>query len=337
MKKHGNVWVFAEQNDNVLAECSLELLGRGRILADTLGSRLEALLFGSTLSDLPKQLIAYGADTVYVVDHNELTDYRTLPYARNLINLASNHKPEILLFGATSTGRDLAPRVASALTSGLTADCTDLVIGDHKEKGKEYRDLLLQIRPAFGGNIIATIVNPLSRPQMATVREGVMPLAQPDFSRKGKTVDIEAVIHPEDLIIELISKEIKEKRVNLKSSQVIVAGGIGVGSREGFNLLFDLARLLGGEVGASRAAVDAGFIDHEYQVGQTGTTVRPKLYIACGISGSIQHRAGMDQSGRIVAINSDPNAPIFEVAHYGIVGDLHTVIPLFIKAYRSRA
>ena len=337
MEKHGNVWVFAEQNESILAECSLELLGRGRILADTLGSRLEAVLFGNELSDLPKKLIAYGADTVYVVRHEELGDYRTLPYARNLIELALKYEPEILLFGATSTGRDLAPRVASALTAGLTADCTDLVIGDHKEKGIDYRDLLLQIRPAFGGNIIATIVNPLSRPQMATVREGVMPFPQPDSSRKGKMVDIVAVINPEDLVIELISKEVKEKRVHLKSAQVIVAGGIGVGSREGFDLLFELARLLGGEVGASRAAVDAGYIDHEYQVGQTGTTVRPKLYIACGISGSVQHRAGMDQSGRIVAINTDQNAPIFEVAHYGIVGDLHKVIPMFIKAYRSRA
>ncbi|MCU0612412.1 MAG: electron transfer flavoprotein subunit alpha/FixB family protein, partial [Candidatus Eisenbacteria bacterium] len=220
---------------------------------------------------------------------------------------------------------------------GLTADCTDLVIGSHEQKGKRYDDLLLQIRPAFGGNIIATIVNPETRPQMATVREGVMPLGRPDEQRTGTVESVPVRILPEDLAVEVLRKENKPRTVNLKAAQVIVAGGIGVGSVEGFAQLRELAHLLGGEIGASRAAVDAGLIGREHQVGQTGTTVRPKLYIACGISGSIQHRAGMDGAGRIVAINTDPGAPIFEIAHYAIVGEVRDVVAKILKAYRSRS
>ncbi len=333
----GNVWVFAEQEDGKLEECGLELLGRGRLLADRLGVRLEALLLGSAVEGLAQTLIAYGADVVYVADHTDLAEYRTLPYARVITDLARAHRPYVLLFGATPTGRDLAPRVASALGAGLTADCTDLVIGSHEEKGVRYDDLLLQVRPAFGGNIIATIVNPFTRPQMATVREGVMPLGQPDPRRQGTIHKVDVSIPAEDLVVEVLRKEVKLKTVDLKGARVIVAGGMGVGSAEGFQKLRELAHLLGGEVGASRAAVDAGFIGREHQVGQTGTTVRPKLYIACGISGSIQHRAGMDKSGRIVAINTDPNAPIFEIAHYAIVGDVRDVVPKLIKAYRNRS
>lgn len=331
-----NVWVFAEQDGVRVEECSLELLGRGRVLADRLGVGLEALLLGAGAGHLTQTLIEYGADTVLWVDNTLLDDYRTLPYARAIIQLARGWEPQILLFGATPTGRDLAPRIASALGVGLTADCTDLSIGSHEEKGTTYDNLLLQIRPAFGGNIIATIVNPLTRPQMATVREGVMPLGKPDPRRNGTVETVAASIPDEDLVVEILRRETKPRTVNLKGAPVVVAGGIGVGSREGFAALFDLAHLLGGEVGASRAAVDAGFVERAHQVGQTGTTVRPKLYIACGISGSIQHRAGMDASGRIVAINTDPAAPIFDIAHYAIVGDVRDVLTKITKALRSR-
>lgn len=332
----GNVWVFAEHDGHQVAECSLELLGRARLLAGTLGVSVEAVLPGHGVDHLAGTLVAYGAERVYVVEHQELAEYRTLPYARVIVDLVRAHRPQILLFGATPTGRDLAPRVASALAVGLTADCTDLRIGSHEEKGVTYENLLLQVRPAFGGNIIATIVNPHTRPQMATVREGVMPLGTPDPARRGQIEHVQAQLMPEDLVVQVLHREPKPKTVNLKGAQVIVAGGMGVGSKEGFDHLRELAHLLGAEIGASRAAVDAGFIGREHQVGQTGTTVRPKLYIACGISGSIQHRAGMDGSGRIVAINTDPHAPIFEIAHYAIVGDVHDVIDKFIKAYRSR-
>ena len=286
-----------------------------------------------------------------------LTEYLAQPYARVVTEAVRHFQPQIVLYGATTTGRDLAPRVASALRTGLTADCTDLRIGDHEVKGVEYRDLLYQIRPAFGGNIIATIVSPEYRPQMATVREGVFALPQPDPSRAGNVVElnIERVSGPHegrngrptaaggpillddlDFAVALVRRSRESKSVDLKGARVVVSGGIGVGSRAGFGLLYDLAGALGGVVGASRAAVDAGWIAREHQVGQTGTTVRPKLYIAAGISGSVQHRAGMDQSARILAINSDPLAPIFAVAHFGIVGDLHQVVPKLIKAYRDK-
>jgi electron transfer flavoprotein alpha subunit len=241
-----------------------------------------------------------------------------------------------VLYGATTEGRDLAPRVASCLKVGLTADCTDLRIGDHTQKDTEYKNILYQIRPAFGGNIIATIVSPEKKPQMATVREGVMRMGRSDPSRKAEMVRLDIRLEAEDFPTEILDRVLEEKTVNLKGAPIIVSGGIGVGSKENFALIRDLAETLGGEVGASRAAVDAGFIGKEHQVGQTGVTVRPKLYIACGISGAIQHRAGMDASARIIAINSDPEAPIFSIAHYGIVGDLNKVIPRMIKAYKAR-
>jgi electron transfer flavoprotein alpha subunit len=260
-----------------------------------------------------------------------------------MIQVVSEKKPQIVLYGASTEGRDIAPRVASSLKVGLTADCTDLQIGDHTQKetaatkGGEYKEILYQIRPAFGGNIIATIVCPEKKPQMATVREGVMRMGEPDASRKAETVRISANLGKEDFPSEIIDRIIEAKTVNLKGAQIIVSGGMGVGSRDNFALIRELAQTLGAEVGASRAAVDQGFIGKEHQVGQTGTTVRPKLYIACGISGAIQHRAGMDNSSRIIAINSDPEAPIFGIAHYGIVGDLNEVIPRMIKAYKARA
>jgi electron transfer flavoprotein alpha subunit len=251
-------------------------------------------------------------------------------------DLIRERMPYIVLLGATPIGRDLAPRIASAVTAGLTADCTDLRIGDFERKGEVYRDLLYQIRPAFGGNIIATIVNPEMHPQMATVREGVMRLGKPDVTRRGEVERIEASFNGEHLRLHVLQREIRLPSVDLKHASVIVAGGAGVGSKENFELIFELARVLGGEVGASRAAVDAGFVSQEHQVGQTGVTVRPRLYIACGISGSVQHRAGMDQASKIIAINSDPNAPIFDIAHYKIVGDLRKVIPQMIQAYREK-
>jgi electron transfer flavoprotein alpha subunit len=243
--------------------------------------------------------------------------------------------PYIFLLGATPIGRDLAPRIASATTAGLTADCTDLQVGDFQRKGETHTDLLYQIRPAFGGNIIATIVNPEMHPQMATVREGVMKLGEPDPTRQGMVKEINPSFNGDQARLQVLGRKIQLPTVDLKNASVIVAGGMGVGNKETFQLLCELADVLGGQVAASRAAVDAGLISHEHQVGQTGMTVRPRLYIACGISGAVQHRAGMDQSSKIIAINTDPNAPIFEIAHYKIVGDLRKIIPEMIRAYRS--
>jgi electron transfer flavoprotein alpha subunit len=353
----GQVWVYVEVAGGRAAEVSLELLGRARELADRLGAGVGAVVAGHGVTGLAGALVAHGADTVYVADHEVLRDYLALPHARVVTEAVRRHLPQIVLYGATTTGRDLAPRVASALRTGLTADCTDLQIGGHTAKGVEYADLLYQIRPAFGGNIIATIVSPEHRPQMATVREGVFRLPEPDETRQGETVPIPVqrvtaaelpgngkpvsaggavLLDDDDFAVELVARAAEEKAVDLKGARVIVSGGAGVGSAAGFALLHDLAQTLGGVVGASRAAVDAGWIARDHQVGQTGTTVRPKLYIAAGISGSVQHRAGMDQSARILAINTDPLAPIFSVAHYGIVGDLHDVVPRIIRAYRSK-
>ena len=333
-----NVWIFIEQEGGKIADISLELLAKGQELAQTLGSQVWALLCGYEIGGLAESLIQYGADHILVVDHPELEIYRTLPYTRVAADLARKLQPYIFLVGASPVGRDLAPRVASALEVGMTADCTDLQIGEYvlKKENKVYNDLLYQIRPAFGGNIIATIVNPKTRPQMATVREGVMRHREPDATRKGSIENITPVFQPQDFALQVLSHEMREPTVKLKDAPVIVAGGAGVDSQNEFDLIRELANLMGGEVGASRAAVDAGYISREHQVGQTGTTVRPRLYIAVGISGAIQHRAGMDKSNKIVAINTDPNAPIFQVAHYKIVGDLAEVLPLLIRTMRER-
>lgn len=338
MAEHGDVWVFAEQDRGVLNRVALELLGKARELADTLGSRACAVLIGRDVEPLAESLFAHGADVVYLAEHPDLHDYLTLPYTRVMVDLVREHQPEIVLYGATIIGRDLAPRIASALTTGLTADCTDLQIGDHEDRrtGKVYRNILYQIRPAFGGNIMATIVGPEHRPQMATVREGVMPMGEPRASHNGRLVRFRPTLSPAEMAVQIIDKVVQEKPVDLRGARIIVSGGAGVGSKEGFQLIQQLADTLGGAVGASRAAVDAGYIDKMHQVGQTGTTVRPALYIACGISGQIQHRAGMQESGKIIAINLDPQAPIFQVAHYAICGNLHQVIPMMIKAYRHR-
>lgn len=337
-----NVFVYCElTEEKVIADVSLELLSKGRKLATELNVKLEALVAGADLSAIETQIFPFGVDVLHVADDARLFPYTTLPHAAIVLNLFRKENPEIALFGATSIGRDLAPRIASALRCGLTADCTSLEIGDHFENKTqtEYKNLLYQIRPAFGGNIIATIINPETRPQMATVREGVMKreIVSETFRGKVKKVDIHSFLKEEDFIVEIIERHMEQSKVNIKNSQVIIAGGYGVGSRENFKLLYDLADVLGAQVGASRAAVDAGFSEHERQIGQTGITVRPKLYIACGISGAVQHRAGMDQSAQIISINTDPNAPINHIADYTIIGSITDVIPKMIRYYKANS
>jgi electron transfer flavoprotein alpha subunit len=336
--RNGEVWVFAEQDDGELAEVSLELLSKGRELADKLGVPLGAFLLAAEGRDMARRLIHHGADRVYLTQNERLAHYQTESFAKVARALIAERSPQVVLFGASEIGRDLAPRLASALRCGLTADCTDLEIGAHKDAvaKKTYEKLLYQIRPAFGGNIIATIVNPERWPQMATVREGVMVMPDCDTTRTGEIVDVACEISDSDLPLSVIERAKRERTVNLKAARVIVAGGAGVGDKENFKLVYDLAHVLGAAVGASRAAVDSGMIPKDHQVGQTGTTVRPALYVACGISGAVQHQAGMHESGKILAINKDPEAPIFKVAHYGIVGDLNVVIPKMIAAVKKR-
>ena len=337
-EKIGNVWIFIEQESGKIADVSLELVCKGRELANRLGVKAEAVLLGDKLSGCVDTLYHYGCDTVFLAEDARLEPFTVQPYAKIIMGLIKAHKPNILLFGATHKGRELGPRIASEKLAGLTADCTSLCIDDFDDKVNKqfYKDKLMQIRPAFGGNIIATIVNTWEDPQMVTVREGVMKMTPPDPTRKGKLVKVDPQLTDLDCVIKVIERVRQDKDVNLKAAPIIVAGGYGVGSKANFKLIRELAETLGGEVGASRAAVDAGWIDHDHQVGQTGVTVRPKLYIACGISGSVQHRAGMDQSHKIIAINTDADAPILSVAHYGIVGDLNTVIPLMIKAFKAK-
>ena len=334
-----NVFVYCEIEDGHVAEVSQELLTKGKTLANELNCKLEAVAIGHKLDDVDKQVIPYGVDTLYIADDKRLDPYQTLPHTSILVKLFEEEKPQIALMGASSVGRDLGPRVSSALHSGLTADCTSLIIGDHYDKkaDKNYDNLLYQIRPAFGGNIIATIINPDCRPQMATVREGVMKKEIHDTKYKGKTVklNVSKYVNDSDFVVEIIERHMEKSKLNIKGAPIIVAGGYGVGSKENFKLLNDLAEVLGGEVGASRAAVDAGFAEHARQIGQTGITVRPKLYIACGISGQIQHRAGMEQSAQIIAINTDPDAPINSIADYVITGDIANIIPKMIKFYKK--
>lgn len=334
-----NIIVYCETDNGALCDVSLELMTKARDLAGSLSCNVEALLIGHNVAGLADTLYKYGASVVHLADDPRLEFYRTLPYAALTIALFKEQKPQIALFGATSVGRDLAPRVSSALHSGLTADCTSLEIGDHQDKEKEYKNLLYQIRPAFGGNIIATIINPECRPQMATVREGVMKKEALEAAVSGtiSRMDVNSILKDSDFVVQILEREIEEKKIDIKGAQIIVAGGFGVGSKENFQLIYDLAKVLGGEVGASRAAVDAGFVEHARQIGQTGVTVRPKLFIACGISGQIQHTAGMDGSSMIISINNDPEAPIHRIADYAIVGDLNEVIPKIIKSYKQNS
>jgi len=336
-----NIITYLEIEDGIVADVSLELLTKGRTLADQQKCKLEAVAVGYQLDKIGAQIFPFGVDTLYLADDKRFAPYTTLPHTSVLVNLFKEEKPQIALMGATSIGRDLGPRVSSALFSGLTADCTALEIGSYEDKkaGKVYSDLLYQIRPAFGGNIVATIVNPDCRPQMATVREGVMRMEIRDAKYSGKTkkLDVSKYVSDADFVIEVIERHMEKSKINLKAAPIIVSGGYGMGSAENFGMLYDLAGVLGGEVGASRAAVDAGFADHERQVGQTGTTVRPKLYIACGISGQIQHIAGMQESAMIIAINNDENAPINAIADYVITGNVEEVIPKMIKYYKKNS
>lgn len=336
-----NVFVYCEIEDGIIADVSLELLTKGRTLATKLNCKLEAVVIGSDLDGVESQVYPYGVDVLHIADDKRLYPYTSLPHTSILVNLFKQEGPQIALMGATSIGRDLGPRVSSALFSGLTADCTALEIGDHEDKkeGKSYSNLLYQIRPAFGGNIVATIVNPEQRPQMATVREGVMKKEIFDQNYKGeiKKIDVNKFVNDSDFVVEVIERHIEKSKINIKGSPIVIAGGYGMGSKENFQLLFDLASVIGGEVGASRAAVDSGFCEHERQIGQTGVTVRPKLYIACGISGQIQHVAGMQDSSVIISINNDPNAPINKIADYVINGTVEEVIPKLIKYYKKNS
>lgn len=336
-----NLIVYLEIEDGKVADVSLELLTKGRVLAEKLGVKLEAVAVGDNLDSVAEQVFPYGVDRLYRVQDKRLSPYTSNPHSAVLINLFKEIKPQICLMGATCIGRDLGPRVSSCLHSGLTADCTALEIGDHTDARtkQEYKDLLLQIRPAFGGNIVATIVNPECRPQMATVREGVMKKEVYNPDHKGEVISLDASRYTssEDYAVEIIDRHIEKSKTNIKGASIIVAGGYGVGSKENFQLLFDLADTLGAEVGASRAAVDAGFIDHDRQIGQTGVTVRPKLYIACGISGQIQHIAGMQDSSIIISINTDPDAPINTIADYVINGPMEEVVPKLIKYYKKNS
>ncbi len=341
MTDQNNLIVYCEFEDGKVADVSLELLTKGRKLASELGVKLEAVVIGDNLDGVENQLFPYGTDVVYKVADKRLYPYTSNPHAAVLINLFREIKPQVCLMGATCIGRDLGPRVSSCLHSGLTADCTSLEIGPHTDPktGKEYENLLYQIRPAFGGNIVATIVNPECRPQMATVREGVMKKEIFDPAHKGEVIDLDAkkYVSDEDFVVEIIDRQIEKSKINIKNAPIIVAGGYGMGSKENFELLYKLAEALGGEVGASRAAVDAGFCEHARQIGQTGVTVRPKLYIACGISGQIQHIAGMQDSSIIISINNDPDAPINTIADFVINGNAEDVIPKLIKYYKKNS
>jgi len=336
-----NLYVYLEIENGKVEDVSLELLTKGRTLANKLSCKLEAVVIGNQLDKIGEQVFPYGVDALHLFDDARLYPYTSLPHTSILVKLFEEEKPQIVLMGATSIGRDLGPRVSSALFSGLTADCTSLEIGDHEDKkeGKTYSNLLYQIRPAFGGNIVATIINPDNRPQMATVREGVMKKEVLDANYKGETVkhDVAKYVSDTDFVVSVIERHIEASKVNIKGAPIIVAGGYGVGSKEGFDLLHSLANTIGAEVGASRAAVDAGYSEHERQIGQTGITVRPKLYIACGISGQIQHIAGMQDSSMIIAINNDPEAPINAIADYVITGDVETVVPKMIKYYKKNS
>ena len=335
-----SVFVYCEIEGAVVAEVSQELLTKGRKLADRLGVELCAIAAGDGIKGkVEQQILPYGVDKLYIFDAPGLFPYTSAPHTDILVNLFNEEKPQICLMGATVIGRDLGPRVSSSLTSGLTADCTQLEIGDYDDvkTGKHYEDLLYQIRPAFGGNIVATIVNPEHRPQMATVRSGVMQkkILQADYKGEVIVKDVARYVPEVDYIVKVIDRHVERAKHNLKGANIVVSGGYGVGSKEGFDLLFALAKELHAEVGASRAAVDAGWIDHDRQIGQTGVTVHPKVYIACGISGQIQHIAGMKDSGIIISINTDPDAPINKIADYVITGRVEDVVPKMIKYYKE--
>ena len=336
------VFVYIEVEGCEVREVSQELLTKGRKLADQLNTSLEAVVIGTGIKGkVEEQVLPYGVDKLYVFDGEGLFPYTSAPHTDIVVNLFREEQPQICLMGATVIGRDLGPRVSSSLTSGLTADCTQLEIGPYTDQktGQEYQNLLYQIRPAFGGNIVATIVNPEHRPQMATVRSGVMQKALYQGQAKGEVVypEVGKYVSPEAFVVKVLDHHVEAAKHNLKGAPIVVSGGYGVGSKEGFDLLFELAKVLHGEVGGSRAAVDAGWIDNDRQIGQTGVTVHPKVYIACGISGQIQHIAGMQDSGIIISINTDPEAPINKIADYVINGPVEEVVPKLIKYYKQNS
>ncbi len=337
-----NVFVYIEIEGTEVREVSQELLTKGRKLANELKAELEAVVIGTGIKGkVEEQILPYGVDKLFVFDGEGLFPYTSAPHTDIMVNLFKEEQPQICLMGATVIGRDLGPRVSSSLTSGLTADCTQLEIGPYEDKksGRRYENLLYQIRPAFGGNIVATIVNPDHRPQMATVRSGVMQKAVYDGPCRKEVVypEVGKYVSPEAFVVKVLDHHVEAAKHNLKGAPIVVSGGYGVGSKEGFDMLFELAKVLHGEVGGSRAAVDAGWIDNDRQIGQTGVTVHPKVYIACGISGQIQHIAGMQDSGIIISINSDPEAPINKIADYVITGTVEEVVPKLIKYYKQNS
>ncbi len=331
IQDYKGIFVFVEQVEGVVANVALELIGKAKELAGIKNTEVTAVVLGYKLDEVCKTLVAGGADKVISVDSRDLETYMTEPYTHILANVVNEYKPDIMLFGATAIGRDLAPRVSARAHTGLTADCTKLEVQDKT-------GLLMMTRPAFGGNIMATILCPDHRPQMATVRPGVMQKLPADASRQAEITNLKWKVPAEHINVEILDivKSVAEK-VDIQSAKILVSGGRGVGSAEGFEKLESLADVLGATVSASRAAVDAGWMPKDRQVGQTGQTVRPDLYIACGISGAIQHLAGMEGSELIIAINKDESAPIFDVADYGIVGDLHKVLPMLTEALKKEA
>ncbi|MCI5500676.1 MAG: electron transfer flavoprotein subunit alpha/FixB family protein [Lachnospiraceae bacterium] len=340
LEEYKGVYVFAQQVDNELSSIAFELLGKAKELAADLNTEVTAMLLGSGVKGLADQLAEYGADKVIVVDDPELKEYRTEPYAHALASIINEYKPEIVLVGATAIGRDLGPRVSARVATGLTADCTVLEIGDfplNPIPGQEQKhNQLLMTRPAFGGNTIATIACPDNRPQMATVRPGVMQKIEPIAGAKAEVIEYNPGFTPNNKYVEILDivKELSDT-VDIMDAKILVSGGRGVGSAENFKMLQDLADVIGGTVSCSRAVVDNGWMPKELQVGQTGKTVRPNVYFAIGISGAIQHTAGMEESDIIIAINKDETAPIFDVADYGIVGDLNKIVPKLTEALKA--
>ena len=340
LEEYKGVYVFAQQVDNVINNIAFELIGKGKDLADDLGTEVTAVLVGSGVKDLADQLAEYGADKVIVVDDPELKEYRTEPYAHALASVIEKYKPEIFLVGATAIGRDLGPRVSARIHTGLTADCTQLDIGDfplNPIPGKEQKhNQLLMTRPAFGGNTIATIACPDFRPQMATVRPGVMQKREKQAGVKANVEEFNPGFTPDHKYVEIMEVvKAVANTVDIMDAKILVSGGRGMGGPENFKMLEELAEVLGGQVSCSRAVVDAGWKPKDMQVGQTGKTVRPNVYFAVGISGAIQHLAGMEESDIIVAINKDETAPIFEVADYGVVGDLNKIVPALTEKLRA--
>lgn len=329
LDEYKGVWVFIEQRNGKIDNVALELLSEGRKLANDLKVELAGVLLGENVGELAKECFAYGSEKVYLIDAPVFKDYRTDSYTTAICEIINIYKPEIVLFGATNNGRDFAARIGVRITTGLTADCTQLDIDPETR-------LLRQTRPAFGGNVMATILCQNHRPQMATVRPKVMKMAEPDYTRTGEIIRCQTSVKEEDITTKImdIVKNLGN-RVNLQDAEIIVSGGRGIGGPEHYHLILELAEALGGVAGASRVAVDSGWVPHERQVGQTGKTVSPKLYVACGISGAIQHQAGMKTSEIIVAINTDPEAPIFSIATYGIVGDLHKIVPLLTQKIKE--